>query len=116
MRYTNQFKRFDPLKGNVPGLPFFGHLRQIAGNARRVLKGRTVAELHSAAQVIDSAIDSYIKKISKENKLSGGESINRSDFDDVRLFMRVRESIQIGDNQDFPDGNFAQYCAVLSLW
>ncbi len=116
MRYTNQFRRFDPLKGDVPSFPFFGHLRQIAVNARRILKGRTVAELHSAAQVIDRAIDRHIAAISRENKRSGGDAIDRSDFDDVRLFMRVSDHIKFKSNDDFPDGNFPQYCAVLSLW
>ena len=116
MRYTNQFRSFDPLKGDVPYFPFFGHLRQIAVNARRVLKGRTVAELHSAARFIDRAIDRHIAAISKENKRNGGESINRNDSDDARWFMRVRNDINFADNRDFPVGNFAQYCAVLSLW
>jgi len=60
MGYFRQFEKFDPIRGSVPDYPFPA-LPCIARRARKLLTGRTLSELKSAAGTIDWMIEEYFR-------------------------------------------------------
>lgn len=96
MGFYNQFRKFNPKSGDVPGHPF-SYLPTIASRVRVLLKTRTVAQIEDAASGIDWAIDEYFRSLKDEEiarlkkELNAPrrwkEMSNDTDFEDAAKFF-----------------------------
>jgi hypothetical protein len=120
MGFYRQFETLDPLTGSVPAYPF-AQLPNIAFRARLLLRGRTSAQLNSAAWSLDWCIDQYFETEESDylRRATAHDRPNYATKDNTSELQVLRECIDWflpDDSPEFPDGKKHEYVAVLALW
>ncbi len=112
MSFYQQFRTFDPITGTVPISPF-EELRDIAQRARSLLKGRSIEECESAAEIIDWMIDDFFET---DQSLHGEQATERGDLSEVSALRQCLDSWSVVDDPTSPLAKTHEYFAVLALW
>jgi hypothetical protein len=110
MGFYKQFETFDPLEENVPAYPFDNRLPEISRRARRLLSGRTKAEIISAAHAADWFIEQFFET---EKEV---DAVGRHGATEFFALMNSIDNYDLDDDDEFPNGTHEEYFAVLALW
>lgn len=124
MYFTNPFRYFDPEKGPAPG-HFSGAFEQIAGRARRILQSRNGAAILRAWAAIrwmfengavrEKKWDNLVRMMENVESVEDDYGIDPALDSDVALLLACREHVTISDYENFPNGTWPEYFAVLAL-
>jgi hypothetical protein len=113
MPYEGQFKRIDPLHGNLTDVV---GVAAIARRARALLTSRSTGEMEAAAQYIDLLLgQAWSEQAASANAASGVIQPPDEDIHEAQVLAEVFNVYEAEENPEFREGQAYEYMAVLAL-